>query len=107
VPESLSIVAGRVGEDTDPKQIDLEAQEKANLEKHGYANWYDFCVNTWGTKWDTDAYDTVTLPADSNNVTFGFDTAWSPPIGVYEALLDQGFALRTRHVLCWYIRRRR
>jgi hypothetical protein len=94
VPESLSIVAGRVGEDTDPKQIDLEAQEKANLEKHGYANWYDFCVNTWGTKWDTEAYDTVTLPADSNNVTFGFDTAWGPATGVYEALLDQGFAVR-------------
>ena len=36
VPESLAIVAGRVGEDTDPKQIDLEAQEKLNQAQHGY-----------------------------------------------------------------------
>ena len=94
VPESLSIVAGRVGEDTDPKQIDLEAQEKLNESQHGYKNWYDFCVNEWGTKWDTEAYDTVILPADSNRVTFGFDTAWGPATGVYEALLDQGFDVR-------------
>jgi hypothetical protein len=51
-------------------------------------------VNEWGTKWDTEAYDTVILPADSNYVTFGFDTAWGPATGVYEALMDQGFAVR-------------
>jgi hypothetical protein len=92
VPESLHIVAGKVG---DPdEQSKLEAQEKLNEEKHGYKNWYDFCVNTWGTKWDTDPYNPVELPADSNKVTFGFDTAWAPATGVYDALLDQGFAVR-------------
>ena len=57
VPKSLHIVAGRVGDDTDPLQIDLEAQEKANLEAHGYATWWDYCVNEWGTKWDVGGDD--------------------------------------------------
>jgi len=94
VPESLHIVAGRVGNDEDEKQKDLVAQEEVNRAKHGYANWYDFCVNEWGTKWDTEPYDPVELPADSNKVTFGFDTAWGPATGVYDALMDQGFAVR-------------
>ena len=96
VPESLAIVAGRVGEDTDPLQIDLEAQEKLNEAQHGYKNWYDFCVNKWGTKWDVEPYDAVEYDSvhDKNGVTFGFDSAWAPPTGVYEALMDQGYAVR-------------
>ena len=97
VPESLHIVAGRVGDDTDPKQIDLEAQEKANLEAHGYATWYDFCVNEWGTKWDVDPYNPIEFDSEwdkNNKITFGFDSAWAPPLGVYEALVEQGFAVR-------------
>lgn len=89
VPEALHIVAGSVG---DPEeQMKLEAQTELNRETYGYGNWYDFCVNEWGTKWDVDAYDTVE-PADK--ITFGFDSAWSPPIGVYEALVEQGFEVR-------------
>ena len=26
--------------------------ESLNLRFFGYKNWYDFCVNEWGTKWD-------------------------------------------------------
>jgi len=42
-------------------------------------NWYDWCVENWGTKWNS--YD--------GNVTengIGFNTAWSPPVGVIVAL---------------------
>ena len=98
VPESLHIVAGRVGDDNDPKQIELEAQEKANLETHGYATWYDFCVNEWGTKWDVggdSAYsDPVELKEGQNDVTLGFDSAWAPPTKVYERMVEQGFSVR-------------
>jgi hypothetical protein len=97
VPESLHIVAGRVGEATDPTQIELEAQEKANLETHGYATWYDFCVNEWGTKWDVDPYNPIEFDSEwdkNNKITFGFDSAWAPPLGVYETLVEQGFAVR-------------
>ena len=52
VPASLHIVAGCVGEKGSPEQNELEAQEESNIKEHGYATWYDFCVNEWGTKWD-------------------------------------------------------
>jgi len=96
VPESLSIVAGRVGSDDNPEQIALVEAENRNLATHGYKTWYDFCVNEWGTKWDVDPYDTVEYDSehDKDGVTFGFDSAWAPPIGVYEALMDQGFTIR-------------
>ena len=96
VPEDLKIVAGRVGDDTNPEQIALVEAENRNLATHGYKTWYDFAVNEWGTKWDVDAYDTVEYDDqhDKNGITFGFDSAWSPPTGVYEALLDQGFTVR-------------
>lgn len=98
VPESLHIVAGRVGDDTDPKQIELEAAEKRNLEAHGYATWYDFCVNEWGTKWDVDAYEGNDITVDDNNtIYFAFDSAWSPPIGIYEALAEQGYTVLAQY----------
>lgn len=68
-----------------------EAKEQSNMEKYGFKNWYDFCVSRWGTKWDVEAYDTVEF--DPAGVTFGFDSAWSPPTGVYAALVEQGFSV--------------
>jgi len=60
----------------------------SNLEKYGAKNWYDWCVNNWGTKWN--AYDTrVTDNSYDECLEVIFDTAWSPPIGVYEKLAEQ------------------
>jgi hypothetical protein len=101
VPESLQIVAGRVGDDSDPKQIELEANQKSNLATHGYKDWYDFQVNEWGTKWDVEPYNPVGYevnlngdPLPENKIVFGFDSAWAPPCGVADALIDQGYAVR-------------
>jgi len=96
VPEALQIVAGRVGDDNDPKQIELQKQTMNNLSVYGYATWYDFCVNEWGTKWDVDAYDKVEYDDqhDKNGITFGFDSAWAPPCGAMDYLVDQGFTVR-------------
>lgn len=92
VPESLKITAGRVGDDNDPKQIALEAAEKANIQEHGYAHWYDFCVARWGTKWEVKLFDVDNVEVDDHNqIHLSFDSAWSPPIGIYEALVDDGF----------------
>ena len=91
VPESLHIVAGRVGDDDNPDQIALKEAETRNLATHGYATWYDFCVNEWGTKWDVDPYDKVEYDDqhDKNGVTFGFDSAWDLPDGVYQVGVDK------------------
>jgi len=96
IPEDLHIVAGRVGDDEDQKQKDLVAQEEVNLAKFNYRNWYDFCVNEWGTKWEVEAYDKVEYDDahDKHGITFGFDSAWSPPTGAMEYLVDQGFTVR-------------
>ena len=94
VPEALQIVAGRVGDDNDPKQIALQEQTMHNLSTYGYANWYDWCVNEWGTKWDVDAIETIELEGDVDHITFGFDSAWSPPTGAMAYLVDKGFTVK-------------
>ena len=89
VPAALKdTLAGAYG-DAD-KQAALEAQTAANLEKYGYGNWYDFCVNEWGTKWDVQ-FDSCEVSDDGLELTGSFDSAWAPPVGVYNALVDQGF----------------
>lgn len=90
VPEDLQITAGFLGKDT-PEQAELERKEQANLEKYGAKNWYDYCVARWGTKWDVDAYDPDEVVVENNTIQFGFDSAWSPPMGVYEAMIDDGY----------------
>ncbi len=94
VPKDLHIVAGRVGDDTDPKQIELEAQEKANLEKYGYATWYDYCVNEWGTKWDVGGDGYEPSNDDPNATSMSFDSAWAPPCAAMEKFMALGFRLK-------------
>jgi hypothetical protein len=93
VPEDLSIVAGRVGADEDQKQKDLVAQEEVNVAKHGYRNWYDYCVNEWGTKWDVGG-DGMTCEIENGRISTSFDSAWAPPTAAYEKLVDLGFSVR-------------
>ena len=94
VPEDLHIVAGRVGDDNDPKQKELELKEELNRITYGYATWYDYCVNEWGTKWDVggDGYE----PHDDgpNRTTLTFDSAWAPPTAAMDKFMDMGFSVR-------------
>lgn len=97
VPEDLKITAGRVGDETDPKQIALEDQEKINFAKYGYTNWYDYCVNEWGTKWDVGldgSWGEQAQIQEDGRLTLSFDSAWAPPVPAYDKLLDLGFEVR-------------
>lgn len=91
VPEDLNITAGCVGDADEQKA--LEAKEQENLKKHGYKNWYDFCVNEWGTKWDVEPYEPITL-SENGSATLAFDSAWAPPVNAYEKLEALGFSIR-------------
>lgn len=91
VPESLKITAGFLGDGEEQRK--LEAQEQANQEAHGYKNWYDYCVNEWGTKWDVGG-DGMTAELENGQLVMSFDSAWSPPINFYEKMLDLGFEVR-------------
>ena len=59
-------------------------------------NWYDWSCDNWGTKWDACSVDYEEY--DDSIVTFSFDTAWSPPLPVYEALADMGFEVQAYYV---------
>ena len=93
VPPDLKIVAGRVGGDEDAEQQALVLQENANRDKYGYANWYDWCVNEWGTKWDVGDEGSATLNEDGS-LTASFNSAWSPPIEAYRMLEYLGFKIK-------------
>ncbi len=94
VPDDLrNTVSGFMGED---KRAEHEAQQKANLAKYGYNDWYSFCVNEWGTKWDigADGNPAMDIPG---GLMLGFESAWSPPIQAYEKLTEMGFRIRAKY----------
>lgn len=97
VPKSLHIVAGSVGDPVEQKK--LEEDTAQNLVDHGYGNWYDYCVNEWGTKWDVggDGAEAQDIPG---GLMLSFDSAWAPPCAAYEKLIDQGFRIRAMYYEC-------
>ena len=92
VPGSLQITAGRVGDDNDVNQKALEVQQQENISLHGYANWYDYCVNEWGTKWDVGG-DAQRNEIVGNTFNASFESAWGPPIQAFEKLEEMGFTV--------------
>ena len=90
MPEELNITSGFLGDPVE--QAELERKSKANLEKYGYANWYDFNVANWGTKWEIGGNgDTAEIEVDGLSFSASFESAWSPPTQICEALAEQGF----------------
>jgi hypothetical protein len=65
----------------------------------------DFCVNNWGTKWDIGAdigsdkeeYYGLKATRVGNQVSGTFDSAWSPPIALYEKLVDLGYNVKASY----------
>lgn len=99
-PEELNITAGCLGADDNPEQIALKAAEKSNLEKYGFSNWYDYQVARWGTKWDVDCQGTVNVSDDGRTLTANFDSAWSPPCGVYSEMVKQDYDVTAYYYEC-------
>jgi len=67
--------------------------------------WYDWCIDTWSTKWDigadigTDKEERYGLKATrvGNQVNCSFDSAWSPPVGLYDKLVELGYNVRASY----------
>ena len=93
IPQELTIVSGRVGADDNPEQMLLVAQQEANLKKYGYQDWYTYCVNEWGTKWDIGYQEDWNEPYDESETTFtvNYNSAWSPPEAACFKLVAMGF----------------
>ena len=49
---------------------------------------YDYHVSNWGTKW---AISEMALDeeSDGERIQMAFETAWSPPTGIYDAITDK------------------
>ncbi len=71
---------------------DWQKKNSAKLIKeYGYDNWYDWCLNNWGTKWDICEYYNVShneINDYESSITFSFDSAWSPPLTSFETFID-------------------
>ena len=72
----------------------------AERAKYGCANWYDWSVANWGTKWDIDGCSGLSIYEDDGELTLYVDmmTAWSPPIGVLDQLVSLGFDVKAQYL---------
>lgn len=67
--------------------------------------WYDWCISAWGTKWDigadvgTEKEERYGLRATvvGNQANCSFDSAWSPPMGLYEKLRELGYDVKASY----------
>ena len=60
------------------------------------SGWYDWRLDNWGTKWDI--YDANCTRMDANTLVLSFLSAWSPPIPVFDKLVDMGFEVNARYL---------
>ena len=58
--------------------------------------WYDWRLENWGTKWDV--YETQCTRINANTLQLYFYTAWSPPIPIFDKLVDMGFEVNARYL---------
>lgn len=101
VPEPLrdERTSSHGGDDAEVK----DQLRKQLQEKFGYESWYDFCIHEWGTKWEIRP-DQIDSNVEENiedganyHLALSFDSAWAPPIGIYDRLLDEGFSVRASY----------
>jgi len=76
------------------KNTTADGSKREDLIKQtGHSDWYGWCVDNWGTKWEVspDWSDPVTedMGDGESQLNWGFDSAWSPPIGAYEHFLAE------------------
>jgi hypothetical protein len=67
-----------------PVPDDQKVLQKQLAKKYGSGNWYDWSLNNWGTKWNTNGAEII--DDSGTSVKIYCDTAWSPPVPVVKAL---------------------
>lgn len=76
-------------DDADGNPVPITSDEQDRLiAQYGAANWYDWSIANWGTKWSPDS-DVIVNIHDDDFIRYEFDTAWSPPSGIYRILVDR------------------
>lgn len=67
-----------------PQPVNIETGNCPGQHEPGIICWRNWSINNWGTKWN--AYDTKFEDHEDGTATLQFDTAWSHPFPVIEAL---------------------
>jgi len=80
-----------------PKQLEDTTSPSSSADKpqpmvEGFDCWYDWRCENWSTKWDVNEFYGVDRQhlndsLDESIISFGFSSAWSPPINAYQSFL--------------------
>ena len=54
--------------------------------------WWDWRVQNWGTKWEITT-DEAYIDIHEKEIRVSFSTAWSPPTGIFDKLVEQGYGV--------------
>lgn len=86
----------------EPKEEYTDGDDAADKNKV-FPDWYNWRVNHWGTKWEVDVQHWNKEENDDGSYTFNmnFDSAWSPPVGVYEEVFkkhNQGWSVYATYI---------
>ena len=73
-----------------PKELDGTTSHSSSADKpqpmvEGFDCWYDWRCENWGTKWEVCEFYGVDRQGDT--ISFGFSSAWAPPIPAYQTFL--------------------
>lgn len=70
----------------DPEALDQGAKAAACLKETGHADWYEWSIANWDTKWG--AYDYEDRERGDGRFVFKFETAWSFPEKPFRKLAE-------------------
>ena len=80
-----------------PKELDGTTSPSSSADKpqpmvEGFDCWYDWRCENWGTKWEVCEFYGVDRQhlndsLDESTISFGFSSAWSPPINAYQTFI--------------------
>ncbi len=63
---------------------ELGKQYIENIKNYNFPQWYDWCVENWGTKWNVEDDIDVVYDKNIDEYDISFQTAWSVPTGIVE-----------------------
>ncbi|WP_428491617.1 hypothetical protein [Rhodopila sp.] len=76
-------------------------EEKAELAKIGFTDWYEWSCSNWGTKWNASGTETNEDSKEFGQIEIRYQTAWSAPEPVLakmcEMFPDVEFTFRCRY----------
>lgn len=79
-------------------QVDMELGKTVheNIKKYGFADWYEWSLTNWGTKWN--ACDAACFEDKDGEVVYDFNTAWSAPTPIIDELAEKYPNLTIHHM---------